>query len=58
MKPIRTFKELHQQVSTSGTRRRIVAVRPEDEATIEALQQAEEQKLASYPNGPLKRPLR
>jgi phosphate butyryltransferase len=46
MKPIRTFKELHQRVSTSGTRRRIVAVRPEDEATIEALQQAEEQKLA------------
>lgn len=46
MKPIRTFEELHQRVSASGTHRRIVAVKPEDEATVKALRQAEDQGLA------------
>ena len=46
MKTIQTFKELHQLVSTSGKHRRIVAVKPEDEATCEALRQAEEEGLA------------
>jgi phosphate butyryltransferase len=46
MKTIQTFEELHQLVSTSGKHRRIVAVKPEDEATCEALRQAEEEGLA------------
>lgn len=46
MKTIQTFEELRQLVSTSGKRRRIVAVKPEDEATCEALRLAEEEGLA------------
>ena len=46
MKTIQTFEELHQLVSTSGKHRRIVAVKPEDEATCEALRHAEEEGLA------------
>ena len=46
MKTIQTFDELHQLVSTSGKHRRIVAVNPEDQATYEALQLAQEEGLA------------
>lgn len=46
MKTIQTFKDLHQLVYASGKRHRIVAVRPEDDATREALRLAEEQGLA------------
>ena len=46
MKTIQTFEELRQLVSASGKRRRIVAVKPEDEATCEALRMAEEEGLA------------
>ena len=46
MKAKQTFEDLRQLVSTSAKRHRIVAVRPEDEATCEALQQAELQGLA------------
>jgi phosphate butyryltransferase len=46
MKTIRTLNDLHQLVITSVKRHRIVAVRPEDDATCEALRQAEEQGLA------------
>ena len=46
MKTIQTFNELHQLVSTSGKHRRIVAVNPEDQATYEALQLAQEEGLA------------
>ena len=46
MKTIQTFEELHQLVRTSGKHRRIVAVKPEDEATCEALHLAEEEGLA------------
>lgn len=46
MKTIQTFEELRQLVSASGKRRRIVAVKPEDEATCEALHMAEEEGLA------------
>ena len=46
MKTIQTFKDLHQLVRTSGKCHRIVAVRPEDDATCEALRMAEEHGLA------------
>ena len=46
MKTIQTFDDLHQLVSASGKHRRIVAVRPEDEATCEALRLAQEEGLA------------
>ena len=46
MKTIQTFEELRQLVSASGKRRRIVAVKPEDEATCETLRLAEEEGLA------------
>ena len=46
MKTVHTFEELRQLVSASGKRRRIVAVKPEDEATCEALRLAEEEGLA------------
>lgn len=46
MKTVQTFEHLHQLVSASGKRRRIVAVKPEDEATCEALKLAEEEGLA------------
>lgn len=47
MKTIRTFEELRQFAKDSGERRRIVAVKPEDDATIEALRLAEEEGLAT-----------
>ena len=46
MKTIHSFEELRLLVSASGKCRRIVAVKPEDEATCEALQLAEEEGLA------------
>ena len=46
MKTIQTFEELHQLVRTSGKHRRIAAVKPEDDATCEALHLAEEEGLA------------
>ena len=46
MKAIQSFEELHQLVRTNGKHRRIVAVKPEDEATCEALRLAEEEGLA------------
>ena len=46
MKTIQTFEDLHQLVSANRKRRRIVAVKPEDEATCEALRLAQEEGLA------------
>lgn len=46
MKTLQTFEELRQLVCASGMRRRIVVVKPEDNATCEALRLAEEQGLA------------
>lgn len=46
MKTLQTFEELRQLVCASGMRRRIVVVKPEDNATCEALRLAEEQRLA------------
>ena len=46
MKTIKTFEGLRQLVSANGKHRRIVAVKPDDEATCEALQQAEDEGLA------------
>ncbi len=46
MKTIHSFDELHQVVKDKGMRRRIVVVRPEDDATCSALRMAEEQGLA------------
>ena len=46
MKTFRTFEELQQFVGANGKRRRIVVVKPEDDATSEALRLAEEQGLA------------
>ena len=43
MKTLQTFEELRQLVCASGMRRRIVVVKPEDNATCEALRLAEEQ---------------
>ena len=45
MKTFRTFEELQQFVGASGKRRRIVVVKPEDDATREALRLAEEKGL-------------
>ena len=46
MKTIQTFEDLHQLVSAHRKRRRIVTVKPEDEATCEALRLAQEEGLA------------
>ena len=46
MKTFRTFEELQQFVGASGKRRRIVVVKPEDDATCEALRLADEQGVA------------
>ena len=46
MKTIHSFEELRLLVRASGKCRRIVAVKPEDEATCEALRRAEEEGLA------------
>lgn len=46
MKTFRTFEELQQFVGANGKRRRIVVVKPEDDATREALRFAEEKGLA------------
>ena len=46
MKTIQTFEDLHQLASANRKRRRIVAVKPEDQATCEALQLAQEEGLA------------
>ena len=46
MKTIQTFEDLYQLVCTGAKRHRIVAVRPEDTATCEALRLAEDQGLA------------
>ena len=46
MKTIQTFEDLHQLASANRKRRRIVAVKPEDEATCEALRLAQEEGLA------------
>lgn len=46
MKTFRTFEELQQFVGANGKRRCIVVVKPEDNATCEALRLAEEQRLA------------
>ena len=46
MRTIQTFKELQQLVISSGRHRRIIAVKPEDEATRDALLRAEKEGLA------------
>ena len=46
MKTIRTFEDLYQRVSENRRPRRIVAVKPEDEATRQALQKAKQEGLA------------
>ena len=46
MRTIQTFKELQQLVISSRRHRRIIAVKPEDEATRDALLRAEKEGLA------------